>query len=134
MLHDSRAFSGFSSNDIPATKRFYAETLGLNVTEEQGMLNLHFSGGGAAIVYPKDDHQPATYTCLNFPVADINAAVDGLARRGIAFERYPGMEQDERGVMRGNGPPIAWFTDPAGNILSLIEMADGEGSAQAAEM
>lgn len=122
MLSTSRAFSGFSSNDIPRTRRFYAETLGLDVSDDNGILKLNLAGGGKAIVYPKDDHQPASYTCLNFPVADIDAAVNDLTERGVTFERYEGMPQDERGIMRGNGPPIAWFTDPVGNILSLIEM------------
>lgn len=123
MLAQSPAFAGFSSNDIPATKRFYAETLGLEVSEENGILTLRLGGGGTVIVYPKDDHQPASYTCLNFPVADIDAAVDELSRRGVTFERY-GAEfgQDERGIMRGNGPAIAWFTDPVGNILSVLEV------------
>jgi catechol 2,3-dioxygenase-like lactoylglutathione lyase family enzyme len=121
MLTDSPAFSGFSSNDIPATQTFYAETLGLEVTEENGMLTLHLAGGGTVLVYPKDDHEPARYTCLNFPVSDIDAAVDALTSRGITFERYDAMPQDARGVMRGEGPPIAWFTDPAGNILSILQ-------------
>lgn len=122
MLAQSPAFAGLSTNDIPATKRFYAETLGLEVSEENGILTLRLGGGGTVIVYPKDDHQPASYTCLNFPVADIDAAVDELSRRGVTFERY-GAEfgQDERGIMRGNGPAIAWFTDPVGNILSVLE-------------
>lgn len=122
MLAQSPAFGGFSSNDIPATKRFYADTLGLEVTEENGLLTLHLGGGGTVIVYPKDNHEPASYTCLNFPVPDIDAAVDELGRRGVTFEHY-GAEfgQDERGIMRGNGPAIAWFTDPAGNILSVLE-------------
>jgi catechol 2,3-dioxygenase-like lactoylglutathione lyase family enzyme len=122
MLAQSPAFAGFSSNDIPATKRFYVETLGLEVSDENGILTLRLGGGGTVIVYPKDDHEPASYTCLNFPVADIDAAVDELSRRGVTFELY-GAEfgQDERGIMRGNGPAIAWFTDPAGNILSVLE-------------
>jgi catechol 2,3-dioxygenase-like lactoylglutathione lyase family enzyme len=123
MLTDSHAFSGFSTNDIPGTKAFYAETLGLEVTEENGMLTLHLAGGGTVLVYPKDDHQPATYTCLNFPVADIDAMVDELTSRGITFERYEDASQDERGVAREYGPPIAWFKDPAGNILSVLEGA-----------
>jgi len=121
MLTDSHVFSGFSSNDIPATKAFYAETLGLEVTEQNDMLTLHLAGGGTVLVYPKDDHLPATYTCLNFRVADIDATVDELTSRGITFERYEGASQDERGVAREYGPPIAWFRDPAGNILSIIE-------------
>ena len=121
MLHDSRAYSGFSSNDLPRSRDFYERTLGLEVTEENGMLTLHLAGGGLVLVYPKDDHVPATFTVLNFPVTDIDAAVDGLAAAGVAFERYDGFDQDERGVMRGFGPPIAWFRDPAGNVLSVIE-------------
>ncbi len=122
MLARSPAFSGLSSNDIPATRRFYAETLGLEVTEENGNLTLHLGSGVQVLIYPKDDHQPASYTCLNFPVPDVDAAVDELLRRGVKFEHYgPEFGQDERGVMRGNGPTIAWFTDPAGNILSVIE-------------
>jgi catechol 2,3-dioxygenase-like lactoylglutathione lyase family enzyme len=123
MLTDTHAYSGFSSDDIPATKAFYADTLGLEVTEANGMLTLHLAGGGTVLVYPKDDHQPATYTCLNFPVADIDATVDELVSRGITLERYEGASQDERGVAREYGPPIAWFKDPAGNILSIIEEA-----------
>jgi len=121
MLTNSHAFSGFSSNDIPAARAFYAETLGLEVTEQNDMLTLHLAGGGTVLVYPKDDHQPAAYTCLNFRVADIDATVDELTSRGITFERYEGASQDERGVAREYGPPIAWFRDPAGNILSILE-------------
>lgn len=129
MLADSQAFSGFSTNDIGVARQFYAQTLGLNVTEEEGILTLHFAGGGKAIIYPKEDHQPATYTCLNFPVPDIDAAVDELIRRGIELQHY-GAEfgQDERGIMREVGPPIAWFADPAGNILSVIELVSDPGS------
>jgi catechol 2,3-dioxygenase-like lactoylglutathione lyase family enzyme len=123
----TNAYSGFSTNDIAATRRFYAETLGLEVSEANGMLTLHLPGGATALVYPKDDHRPATYTCLNLAVGDIDAAVDELAGRGVTFERYDGMGQDDRGVMRDQGPPIAWFTDPAGNIVSVIEEA-GAGS------
>lgn len=122
MLKDSRAFSGFSSNDIPAAKRFYGETLGLNVDEDNDMLTLKLAGDNAVLIYPKEDHQPSTYTVLNFPVTDIDAAVDGLVAAGVTFERYGGdFKQDERGVMREFGPPIAWFKDPAGNILSVME-------------
>lgn len=122
MLGDSHAFSGFSTDDIDAARAFYAETLGLRVSDENGMLNLHLGGGANVLVYPKDGHQPATYTCLNFPVDDIDAAVDALAARGVTFQRYDGMSQDERGIARGDGPPIAWFTDPAGNILSVLQL------------
>jgi catechol 2,3-dioxygenase-like lactoylglutathione lyase family enzyme len=121
MLTDSHAYSGFSANDIEACRAFYADTLGLNVAEENGMLTVHLGGGAKVLIYPKDDHQPATYTCLNFPVSDIDAAVDSLMARGVTFLRYDGLPQDERGIAREYGPPIAWFTDPAGNILSILE-------------
>ena len=122
MFKDTKAFSGFSVDDVPRARQFYAETLGLDVDEENGMLTLHIAGGRDILVYPKgDDHTPATFTILNFPVDDIESAVTALAQRGIEFERYPGMEIDEKGVFRGGGPPIAWFTDPAGNVLSVIQ-------------
>jgi catechol 2,3-dioxygenase-like lactoylglutathione lyase family enzyme len=122
MFKDSHAFSGFSSNDIPKAKEFYAKTLGLDVTEENGMLTLHLAGGGTVLIYPKDNHEPATFTVLNFPVEDIQPAVDGLTRAGVQFERYDGSNQDERGISRDEyGPPIAWFKDPAGNILAVLE-------------
>ncbi len=122
MLSDSKAFSGFSTNDIPAAKAFYGETLGIEVTEENGMLTLHLAGGERpTLIYPKPDHEPAAFTILNFPVRPIADAVRELTDRGVVFDRYDGMEFDELGIMRGGGPPIAWFKDPAGNILSLIE-------------
>lgn len=123
MFTDTRAFSGFSVNDVSQARKFYEETLGLRVTERDGMLWLHVAGERDILVYPKDDHTPATFTILNFPVADIEAAVDELTKRGVRFERYPdlGADMDEKGIMRGFGPPIAWFTDPAGNILSVIQ-------------
>jgi catechol 2,3-dioxygenase-like lactoylglutathione lyase family enzyme len=121
MLKDSHGFSGFSSNDISKAQEFYSGTLGLEVTEANGMLTLHLAGGGRVIIYPKDDHQAATFTVLNFPVADIDAAVDGLAKAGLVFERYDGAGQDQRGIARAYPPPIAWFKDPAGNILSVIQ-------------
>jgi catechol 2,3-dioxygenase-like lactoylglutathione lyase family enzyme len=122
MLTDSQAFSGFSADDLETCRAFYADTLGIRVTEENGMLSLHLGGGATVLIYPKPDHQPATYTCLNFPVTDIDATVRGLAERGVTFLRYEGMDQDERGIARdGYGPPIAWFADPAGNILSVLE-------------
>jgi catechol 2,3-dioxygenase-like lactoylglutathione lyase family enzyme len=122
MLSDSHAYSGFSSNDIDAAREFYGQTLGLEVTEENGMLTLHLAGGGRVLIYPKDNHEPSTYTTLNFPVDDIEAAVDKLLAAGVTFEHY-GEEagQNERGISRGYGPPIAWFKDPAGNILSVLE-------------
>jgi catechol 2,3-dioxygenase-like lactoylglutathione lyase family enzyme len=121
-LSDSTAFSGFSVPDIAAARQFYGETLGLRVTEDHGLLTLHLNGGDRpTLIYPKPDHAPATYTILNFRVDDIEAAVDALAGRGVEFARYDGMEQDERGIMRAGGPYIAWFTDPAGNILSVLQ-------------
>ena len=123
MLKDSPAFSGFSSNDLAKAKDFYGQTLGVDVAEENGMLTLNLGGNQTVLIYPKDDHEPATYTTLNFPVKDIDAAVDELTRRGVVFERYgEGFAQDERGISRGMGPPIAWFKDPAGNILSVLQL------------
>ena len=121
MFGNTKAFSGFAVRDIEQAKHFYSETLGLNVSEENGLLILHISGGTDVLIYPKADHTPATFTILNFPVDDIDQAVDELIGRGVSFERYPGMEADERGVFRGGGPYIAWFTDPAGNILSVLQ-------------
>jgi catechol 2,3-dioxygenase-like lactoylglutathione lyase family enzyme len=121
MFATTKAFSGFSVDDIPAAKRFYSETLGLDVSEEQGMLTLHIAGGGNILVYPKPDHTPASFTILNFPVNDIDRTVDELTARGVRFQRYEGSTQDERGIQRGFGPPIAWFTDPAGNVLSVLQ-------------
>lgn len=124
MLESSRAFSGFSVDDLDAAKRFYGETLGVKVSEnEMGFLNLHVAGGNDILAYPKSDHTPASFTILNFPVDDIEAAVAALAERGVSFERYEGteLETDERGIFRGGGPPIAWFKDPAGNVLSVIQ-------------
>ena len=120
MLTDSAAFSGFAVPDVEAARRFYADTLGLRVDEEDGMLTLHLGGGTDVLVYPKPDHTPATYTVLNFPVDDVGREVEELTARGVRFERYDGFEQDDLGVARGQGPDIAWFTDPAGNILSVI--------------
>jgi catechol 2,3-dioxygenase-like lactoylglutathione lyase family enzyme len=120
MLGESKAFSGFSVNDIPRAKQFYAETLGLEVTESNGMLTLHLAGDRPVLVYPKDDHQPATFTILNFPVDDIDAAVDELVGRGVTFEKYEWVD-DPRGIARDYGPSIAWFTDPAGNIMSVLQ-------------
>ncbi|MDQ6688841.1 MAG: VOC family protein, partial [Actinomycetota bacterium] len=116
---DTAAFSGFSVDDVTEAKRFYGDVLGLDVSEDNGMLTLHLAGGRDTLVYPKPKHQPATYTILNFPVSDIEEAVDELVRRGVTFEQYDGL--DERGINRHGGPLIAWFTDPAGNILSVLE-------------
>jgi catechol 2,3-dioxygenase-like lactoylglutathione lyase family enzyme len=121
MFATTKAFSGFSVNDIPAAKRFYGETLGLDVSEEHGMLTLHIAGGGNILVYPKPDHTPASFTILNFPVDDIDRVVEELTKRGVRFHRYDGSQQDERGIQRDIGPPIAWFTDPAGNTLSVLQ-------------
>jgi len=121
MLKDSHAFSGFSSNDIPKAREFYSRTLGLEVTEANGMLTLNLAGGGKVLIYPKDNHEPASFTVLNFPVKDIDGAVDGLTKAGVEFERYEGAGQDERGIEREYPPPIAWFKDPAGNILAVLE-------------
>lgn len=121
MFAKSEAFSGFSSNDIPACRDFYAGKLGLHVEEDHGLLRLHLGGGGTVIVYPKPNHEPATYTVLNFQVHDIDEAVKELSAAGITFERYEGMAQDEHGIMRDNGPAIAWFKDPVGNILSVLK-------------
>ena len=123
MLGDTKAFSGFSADDIPKAKAFYADTLGIEVTEENGMLTLNLAGGDRpTLVYPKPDHEPAGFTILNFPVEAIDDAVRELSDRGVEFERYEGMGQDELGVMRDQGPPIAWFKDPAGNVLSVIQL------------
>jgi catechol 2,3-dioxygenase-like lactoylglutathione lyase family enzyme len=125
VLKDSHAFSGFSTNDISKARDFYANTLGLEVSEANGMLTLNLTGGGKVLIYPKDNHEPATYTVLNFPVADIDRTADELIAAGIEFERYEGSGQDERGIARppspDYGPLIAWFKDPAGNILSVLE-------------
>ncbi|PYJ38850.1 MAG: glyoxalase [Verrucomicrobia bacterium] len=123
MLGDSKAFSGFSANDTEKAKEFYGRTLGLKVSETNGLLTLHLAGGNDVLIYPKPNHTPATFTVLNFPVDDVDQAVDELAKRGVGFEIYdlPDLKTDKKGIMRGNGPTIAWFKDPAGNILSVIE-------------
>ena len=123
MFRGTKAFSGFSTNDLQKAKEFYGNVLGLGVTEENGLLSLHLATGADVLVYPKDDHTPATYTILNFPVDDIDQAVDELVARGVVFEHYANMT-DEKGIARGRsqnrGPDIAWFKDPAGNILSVL--------------
>jgi catechol 2,3-dioxygenase-like lactoylglutathione lyase family enzyme len=122
MLSASHAFSGFSVDDIAKARQFYEGTLGLSVTEEHGFLTLQLAGGAKVLVYPKRNHQPATYTALNFPVDDVDAAVDALVSRGVRFEIYsqPDLKTDARGIARGQ-PNIAWFKDPAGNILSVLD-------------
>jgi catechol 2,3-dioxygenase-like lactoylglutathione lyase family enzyme len=122
MLADSRAFSGFAVPDIAAARQFYEGTLGLKTSEENGLLTLHLAGDRPTLIYPKPDHQPANYTILNFPVDDIDRAVEELSARGVRFERYDGFGQDEKGIARDpGGPPIAWFKDPAGNILAVLQ-------------
>ncbi len=126
MFQPKTAFSGFSVNDLAKAKEFYTQTMGLKVVEEGVGLRLHLPGGGTAFAYPKDDHQPATFTLLDFVVDDIDEAVDELKSRGVSFDRYAGMLQDEKGIMRGisqnMGPDIAWFKDPAGNMLAVLQM------------
>jgi catechol 2,3-dioxygenase-like lactoylglutathione lyase family enzyme len=123
MFTDTPAFSGFAVDDLDAARSFYRDTLGVKVTdEEMGFLTLHLAGDRPTMVYPKPDFAPATYTILNFPVDDVDAAVDELSSRGVEFERYEGFDQDEKGIARDpRGPAIAWFKDPAGNILSVLE-------------
>jgi predicted enzyme related to lactoylglutathione lyase len=124
MLEASKAFSGFSVDNLEKAKQFYGEILEQNVSEEHGMLNLHLSGGGDVIIYPKPNHEPATFTVLNFPVDNIDEAVERLNKSGVKFEQYEGeIKTDEKGIHRDDrGPAIAWFKDPAGNILSVLEM------------
>lgn len=121
MFNDSKAFSGFAVNDTGAARAFYAEVLGLEVTQENGLLQIHLGSGAQVLAYPKDGHVPATFTILNFPVRDIDAAVTELTARGVEMERFPGVEADEKGIVRSGGPLIAWFRDPAGNILSVLQ-------------
>ena len=121
MLTHSLAFSGFAVDDIERARAFYTQTLGLDVSEEYGMLSLRLAGDTTVLVYPKPDHVAATFTVLNFPVDDIETTVDDLTERGVSFERYAGSDQDERGIHRGGGPLIAWFKDPAGNVLSVLQ-------------
>jgi catechol 2,3-dioxygenase-like lactoylglutathione lyase family enzyme len=123
MLADAKAFSGFAVPDMDEAKKFYGETLGLKVSEEEmDVIGLQLGSGASVMIYPKPDFEPATYTILNFPVDDVDEVVDELSRRGVSFERYDGFDQDEKGIARGDeGPNIAWFKDPAGNILSVLE-------------
>jgi catechol 2,3-dioxygenase-like lactoylglutathione lyase family enzyme len=124
MFANSKAYSGFAVDDLDKARQFYGETLGLKASvldEENGLMSLHLAGDRDTLVYQKPDHTPATYTILNFPVDDIDEAVDELAARGVRFERYDGLEQDEKGISRGMGPDIAWFKDPAGNVLSVLQ-------------
>lgn len=122
MFGDTKAFSGFAVDDLEAAERFYGETLGIRTSrmEEMPLLTLHLAGDRDTLVYEKEDFVPATYTILNFPVDDVEAAVDDLAGRGVEMERYEGFDQDDKGIARGQGPDIAWFEDPAGNVLSVL--------------
>lgn len=122
MFRDTKAFSAFAVKDIGEARRFYADVLGLDVTEEDGLLTVRLAGGNHVMAYPKPDHVPAAFTILNFPVDDIEEAVDGLSGRGVRFERYEGFDHDDRGIARDAGPPIAWFTDPSGNIMAVLEV------------
>ena len=123
MFKNTKAFSGFSVSDLQKAKEFYGQTLGLDVSESYGLLQLHIAGGTTILMYPKENHTPATFTILNFPVANIEQAVDELASRGVQFESYHegDLVTDDKGIFRGGGPKIAWFKDPAGNILSVLE-------------
>jgi predicted enzyme related to lactoylglutathione lyase len=126
MFANTKATSGFAVDDLEAAKQFYGETLGLDfsvLSEEHGLVSLHLAGGRDTLVYRKPDFTPATYTILNFEVDDVDAAVDELASRGVGFERYDDFDQDEKGIARGPGPSIAWFKDPAGNILSVLQQS-----------
>ncbi|MBS1689829.1 MAG: VOC family protein [Bacteroidetes bacterium] len=124
MLKNSNAFSGFSVNDIQKAKDFYQNTLGITIADNpMGLLELHFNNGAKVIIYPKPNHEAATFTVLNFPVDDVEKTVDELTAKGVKFEKYTGnIQTDAKGIVRGNGgPTISWFKDPAGNILSVLE-------------
>lgn len=123
MLTESKAFSGFSVDDPEKARRFYEDTLGLRVSDVEmpGLMRLHLGSGADVLVYPKADHTPATFTVLNFPVPDVEKTVDELTARGVRFERYENPPTDEKGIMRAGGPLIAWFTDPAGNVFSVLQ-------------
>lgn len=126
MFKNTKAFSGFSVNDVQKAKQFYSQILGLEVMESHGMLTLHIAGGTEILIYPKANHTPATFTILNFPVDNVEKAVDELTKRDVRFEHYkdPDLKTDEKGIHRGGaGPNIAWFKDPAGNILSVLEVS-----------
>ena len=130
MLGSSKAFSGIAVRDMEEARRFYADVLGVRVEDgDMGMLVLRLGGDRPVLLYPKADHEPATYTVLNFPVDDVEKAVEGLAERGVVFERYEGTETetDVKGIFRGGGPLIAWFTDPSGNVLSVIQSPGLDG-------
>ena len=127
MFASSQAFSGFAVADTEQARQFYGDTLGLQVSvvdKGNHLLRLDLAGDTTVLVYGKPDHTPATYTILNFPVEDVDAAVDALAAKGVEMLRYDGFDQDDKGIARGNGPDIAWFTDPSGNILSVLASED----------
>ncbi|MFC0599039.1 VOC family protein [Streptomyces palmae] len=121
MFGSTKAFSSFAVDDIAKAKDFYDTVLGLRVSERHGLLTLHIAGSAPVLVYPKEDHRPAGFTVLNFPVEDVEPVVDELVRRGVVFERYEGFDQDAKGIARGEGPDIAWFKDPAGNVLAVLK-------------
>jgi len=121
MFANTKAFSGFAVDDMSAAQAFYGETLGVKTSEEYGLMWLHLAGERDTLVYPKPEHAPADYTILNFPVENIEQAVDELVARGVAIHRFDGVPVDERGIMREGGPYIAWFKDPAGNVLSVLQ-------------
>jgi catechol 2,3-dioxygenase-like lactoylglutathione lyase family enzyme len=121
MFADTKAYSGIAVDDMQNAREFYGDTLGLNTSEEYGLMWLHLAGGRDTLVYEQSDATPASYTILNFEVDDIDEAVDGLAARGVRFERYDGLKQDDKGVAREEGPYIAWFKDPSGNVLSVLQ-------------
>jgi catechol 2,3-dioxygenase-like lactoylglutathione lyase family enzyme len=123
MFANTRAFSGFAVDDLQAAQKFYGDVLGVATSEQNGLMTLHLAGGRDTLVYPKPGHVPADYTILNFPVDDIDSAVDELTARGVTFERYDGLAQDGKGISRGYGPDIAWFRDPARNILAVLKEA-----------
>jgi len=126
MFKDTQAFSSFSTDDIPKAKDFYAQTLGLSVSDDQGLLTLHIAGGGHILIYPKTHHTPATFTVLNFPVENIEQALEDLTERGVRFEIYNAgdTKTDEKGIFRYGSIKQAWFKDPGGNVLSVIEAGE----------
>jgi predicted enzyme related to lactoylglutathione lyase len=121
MFADTHAFSGFSVDDLQLAEDFYGGTLGIRTSQQNGLMTLHLADQRDTLVYPRPEHTPADYTILNFPVEDIEASVEELGRRGVRIETYDGFEQDEKGIFRGGGPYIAWFKDPAGNVLSVLQ-------------
>ena len=123
MFAKTKAYSGFAVDDVRKAREFYGDTLGIETSEDHGLLTLHLAGDRPTLVYPKPNFAPADYTILNFPVEDIDEAVDQLSARGVRFEHYDGIDQDEKGIAHGQGPRIAWFKDPAGNVLSVLQDA-----------